>query len=59
METLTIDTLRTLARMRGLDVTDEELSQLLPLVQGARAVLQSMAALPLDDVEPAAQFRML
>ena len=34
---LTLDTLRTLARARGLDLSDAELAGLLPLVEAGRA----------------------
>lgn len=57
MEPLTIDTLRTLARERGLDLTDREPERLLPLVQAGRAMLETL--LPLGDAEPASQYRML
>ena len=57
MEPLTIDTLRTLARERGLDLTDQELEGLLPLVQAGRAMIASLP--PPADVEPACQYRML
>ncbi len=57
MEPLTIDTLRTLARERGLDLTDNELEGLLPLVQAGRAMVASLP--PPGDAEPACQYRML
>lgn len=57
MEPLTIDALRTLARERGLDLTDRELEGLLPLVQAGRAAMESLP--PLGDIEPASQYRML
>ena len=59
MEPLGLDTLRTLAKAQGLELTDEELARLLPLVQAGRAVLDALAGVPLDDVEPASQYRML
>ena len=42
MEKLTVDTLRTLARARGLDLTDQELAALLPLVEAGRSGLAAM-----------------
>jgi hypothetical protein len=57
MPPLTIDTLRALARERGLELTDRELEALLPLVEAGRAMLDAMP--PLGDVEPTAQYRML
>ena len=59
MEPLTLDTLRTLAKAQALDLTDEELATLLPVVQAGRAMMDVLAGLPLDDVEPSSQYRML
>jgi glutamine synthetase adenylyltransferase len=59
MTPLTIDTLRTLAQAQGLDLTDQELAGLLPLVEAGRALMASMTAVPLADVEPAVQYRIL
>jgi hypothetical protein len=59
MTPLTTDTLRTLARVQGLELTDEELAGLLPLVEAGRAMMESLASIPLGDVEPASQYRML
>ncbi len=56
---LTRDTLRALAQAQGLTLRDAELDALLPLVQATRALIDEMAAAPLDDVEPTAQYRML
>ena len=59
MEPLTIDTLRTLAKVQGLELTDDELAGLAPLVQAARSMMESLRdALP-GDVEPASQYRMM
>jgi hypothetical protein len=58
MEPLTLDTLRALATAQGLALTDEELATLLPLVQAGRALIDALAGLPLDDVEPSCQYRM-
>ena len=59
MEPLTLDALRALAKAQGLELTDEELAKLLPLVQSGRALMDVLAGLPLDDVEPSSQYRML
>ncbi|HEV8437988.1 MAG TPA: hypothetical protein VGT40_07835 [Methylomirabilota bacterium] len=59
MPSLTIDALRTLATRQGLDLTDEELAGLLPLVQAGQAMMESLRALPLADVEPSSQYRMV
>ncbi len=59
MDTLTIDTLRTLAKLQGLDLTDEELAGLLPLVQAGRSMMATLRDVPLIDVEPSFQYRIL
>jgi hypothetical protein len=59
VEPLTIDTLRTLARFRGLDLTDEELAELLPLVQAGRSMVESLRDVLPADLEPACQYRIL
>ncbi len=58
MENLTIETLRTSARAQGLELSDEDLAAVLPLVQAGRGMMESLAAVPLDDVEPSSQFRI-
>jgi hypothetical protein len=58
MEPLTLDTLRALASAQGLELTDDELATLLPLVRAGRAMIEALAALPLADVEPSCQYRM-
>ncbi|HET7875054.1 MAG TPA: hypothetical protein VFN71_05970 [Methylomirabilota bacterium] len=57
MEKLTLDALRTLARAQGLDLTDQELQGLLPLVQAGRDLMAALPALPLD-LEPTSQYRI-
>jgi hypothetical protein len=57
MEKLTVDTLRTLAKAQGLELTDAELATLLPLVEAGRNGLAAVRDLPLDT-EPASQFRL-
>jgi hypothetical protein len=59
METLTIDTLRTLAAQQGLALTDEELATLLPIVKANRSMLDALRDVPLRDVEPAVQYRIV
>ncbi|HET8575854.1 MAG TPA: hypothetical protein VFO18_02050 [Methylomirabilota bacterium] len=58
MENLTIDALRTMARAQGLESSDEDLAAVLPLVQTGRSMVESLATLPLDDVEPSSQYRI-
>jgi len=57
MEKLTVDTLRILARAQGLELTDAELTALLPLVEGGRNGLAAIRDLPVES-EPASQFRV-
>jgi hypothetical protein len=59
MENLTIDTLRTLARAQGLEPSDEDLAAVLPLVQAGRAMMESLAAISLGEIEPTSQYRIL
>ena len=58
MEKLTVDTLRTLAKAQGLDLTDQELAALLPLVEAGRSGLAAVTDIP-PALEPASQFRIL
>jgi hypothetical protein len=58
MEPLTIDALRTLAKAQGLDLSDDELRGVLPLVQAGRTMMDSVRDVP-RDVEPASQYRIL
>lgn len=58
MENLTIDALRASARAQGLEVGDEDLAAVLPLVQAGRGMMESLAEVPLDDIEPASQYRI-
>jgi hypothetical protein len=59
MEPLTLDTLRTLARTRGLDLSDAELAGLLPLVEAGRAMLATLDGALTRDLEPTSHYRML
>ncbi|HEV8530937.1 MAG TPA: hypothetical protein VGT00_05945 [Methylomirabilota bacterium] len=58
MEKLTVDSLRTLAKAQGLELTDAELAGLLPLVEAGRAGLAAIRDIPLKT-EPASQYRIL
>ena len=57
MEKLSVDSLRTLARAQGLELTDAELAGLLPLVKAGRAGLAAIRDIPLET-EPASQYRI-
>ena len=59
MEPLTIDALRALATLRGLELTDQELTALLPVVIGMRSTMDSLRDALSSDVEPATQYRIL
>lgn len=56
---ITKDALRALAQAQGLALSEADLDGLLPLVQATRALLDELAAAPLDDVEPTALYHML
>ena len=58
-EPLTLDSLRILARARGLDLSDAELIGLLPLVEAGRAMLASLDEALTPETEPASHFRVL
>ena len=59
MDPLTIDTLRTLAALQGLDLTDQELAALLPLVVAARSMMEPVRDALSGEIEPAIQYRIL
>jgi hypothetical protein len=59
MEPLTLDALRTLARARGLDLTDAELAGLLPLVEAGLAMIGTLDGALTLDAEPTSYFRVL
>lgn len=58
MEPLTLESLRTLARDRGLDLTEAELSGLLPLVESGRTMLATLDAALARDTEPSSHYRV-
>ncbi len=58
-EPLTLDTLRTLARARGLDLSDAELAGLLPLVEVGRALIATLDNVLTRETEPTSHFRVL
>ena len=59
MNPLTIDTLKTLASLEGLTLTDQELTSLLPLVGATRTMMDQMRDALSSEVEPASQYRIL
>lgn len=54
---ITVETLRAMASASGLDLTDDQLDDLLPQVQRSVDELERLDILNLQDVEPAVQFR--
>jgi hypothetical protein len=59
MEPLTLDTLKALATLEGLELTDQELAALLPLVAAARSTLEPLGDALAGEHEPATQYRIL
>ena len=58
MPNLTVETLRTLARVHGFDWTDDELEALRPAADAALAMLETLRALPLGSADPTTQYRI-
>jgi hypothetical protein len=56
MEKLAVDSLRTLARAQGLELTVTELASLLPSSRRGRSGLATVRDIP-PHVEPSLQFR--
>jgi Asp-tRNA(Asn)/Glu-tRNA(Gln) amidotransferase C subunit len=56
---LTKETLRVLAQAQGFTLSDADLDGLLPLVQAVRAMMDELAAVPLEDVEPTSLYHLL
>ena len=54
---ITVETLRAMASASGLDLTDDQLDDLLPQVQRSVDELERLDILELQDVEPAVLFR--
>ena len=56
---LDLDTLRRSARLAGFDWSDAELEAIRPMVEASLRLLGGLETLPLEDVEPTTQYRML
>jgi Asp-tRNA(Asn)/Glu-tRNA(Gln) amidotransferase C subunit len=54
-----LDTLRHSARLAGFDWTDAELEAIRPMVEASLRLLAGLETLPLDEIEPTTQYRML
>jgi Asp-tRNA(Asn)/Glu-tRNA(Gln) amidotransferase C subunit len=59
MEGVNAKTLRRMAAFLGYNWADEEIEALLPQVEKSLEMVERLDALPLRDVEPALQYRML
>ncbi len=59
MNSLTIDTLKALASLQGLMLTDDELAALLPLVAATRSMADSLRDVLSSELEPASQYRII
>ena len=59
MNSMTIDTLKTLASLEGLTLTDQEFASLLPLVAATRAMMDQMRDVLSSEIEPASHYRIL
>lgn len=52
-------TLKRMAALAGFDWSEEEIEALLPVVERNLEMVERLDGLPLRDVEPAAQYRIL
>jgi hypothetical protein len=58
-ESIDLETLRGAARVAGFTWTDAELESIRVAVEQAQAALRDLEAVPLGDVEPTAQYRVI
>ena len=54
-----LETLRRTARLAGFEWSDAQLEAIRPLVQSILRLLEGLDTLPLDELEPTTQYRML
>jgi Asp-tRNA(Asn)/Glu-tRNA(Gln) amidotransferase C subunit len=59
MNALDLDTLRRLASLGGFSWSDSELEAIRPALERALAGLERLERLPLAEVEPTTQYRVL
>lgn len=59
MDGVNVKTLRRMAALLGYDWADEEIEALLPQVEKSLEMVERLDALPLHNVEPALQYRVL
>lgn len=54
-----LDTMRRVTRLAGFEWSDAELEAIRPAVERTLELLARLEALPLGDVEPATQYRVI
>lgn len=54
-----LETMRRVAGLAGFEWSDAELEAIRPLVDASLRMLAGLETLPLDDVEPTTQYRIL
>jgi Asp-tRNA(Asn)/Glu-tRNA(Gln) amidotransferase C subunit len=54
-----LETMRRVAGLAGFEWSDAELEALRPLVDASLRMLAGLETLPLDEVEPTTQYRIL
>ena len=58
MPKLTRESVAEIAKYAGLDLSESELDELLPQLEGLQSGIDKLNALPLKDVEPATIFTL-
>ena len=56
---ISLDTLKRMSRLAGFDWSDAELEPIRPAVERLLEALERLDALPLGDVEPTTQYRVI
>ncbi len=56
---ISLETLKRVTRLAGFDWTDAELEAIRPTVERTLDLLARLETLPLADIEPATQYRVL
>ena len=59
MDKRSVKALKRLVWLEGYDWTDEDLERLLPQLEKSLELVERLDTLPLRDVEPVLQYRML
>jgi len=54
-----LETMRSVAGLAGFEWSDAELEAIRPLVDASLRMLAGLETLPLDEVEPTTQYRIL